>query len=98
MLTQNKTKQPKMSQRDPKGDLNWAKTTQNDNEAYTDWRQMKMNQNNHSQNYPKKGLKLNQIESKRPKIRPKLTKKALEGDLSWRKTTLNESKRCKSRL
>ena len=33
-----------------------------------------------------------------PQIRPKLTKKALEGDVSWRKTTLNESKRRKSRL
>ena len=59
MLTQNKPKQSKMSQRDPKGDLNLAKTTQNDNETYTDPKQMKSNQN-----YPKEGLKLNQIESK----------------------------------
>ena len=65
MLTQNKTKQPKMSQRDPKGDLNLAKTTQNDNETYTDPKQMKTNQN-----YPKKGLKLNQIDSKRDAKEP----------------------------
>ena len=65
MLTQNKTKPPKMSQRDPKGDLNWAKTTQNDNETYTDPKQMKTNQN-----YPKKGLKLNQIDSKRDAKEP----------------------------